>query len=186
MTSRACVGRSQTNTQLRPRNPEAVVSPRIDHHVRGRWHVTLDTTGSRRAGLMMMMVGRVVLSRRMLVTRRTQLIVGELHFRGMRIVAVRTSNSVVVHLALNKRTVNVVFVPDLAISEIDRIRNQLGRKVIVEIATRFKNHFGSRFDVNGHGAQVSICGMLLSVFSLTNPKPCFRSQKTLFRFASSM
>ena len=81
---------------------------------------------------------RVVLCRIMLMTRRTQSIVIELQLVRMRIVAVGATNAIVVHLALQKRTVNVNFVEDLAVRIISRRRQQLGRIVIVETGSTGK------------------------------------------------
>ena len=94
---------------------------------------------------MVMVSRRIVGAGGVLVARRAQLIVVKLDFGRMRIVAIRAFDAVVVHLGLNERTVHIVFVPDLTIDVVDGVGDQLGCKVIIEIASRTKRfaHRGS-------------------------------------------
>ena len=87
---------------------------------------------------MMVMILRIVFSSRMLMARSTQLVVAEFYFGRMDVVTIRTLDSIVVHLALDKRTVHVIFIANLAVVMIDAIHHRLRRKVIIEIAAGTK------------------------------------------------
>ena len=82
---------------------------------------------------MMVVARRIVLSCRMLVTGSTQRVVVEFDFGRMRVVAVRATYPVMVHLALDKRTVDVIFIANLPVDVINRIRDQLRRKIVIKI-----------------------------------------------------
>ena len=83
-----------------------------------------------------MMVERVVLPRRVLVAGRADLVTGKLQADRMRIMTICAFDSLVKHLALNERTVNIILVPDLTVGVIDLIGDQLSRKVVIKIAAR--------------------------------------------------
>ena len=118
-----------------------MIPTRINHHISRCRHVALDTASARSAWLMMMMIWRVVLSSRMLMAGCTKFIIVEFDFRRMRIMTIGATNTVVVHFALNERTVNVIFIPDLAVSVIHRIHYQLSCKVIIKV-TAWLETFG--------------------------------------------
>ena len=62
-----------------------------------------------------MMIRAVILTRRMLMTGGTELVALMFDASRMRIMTVRTTNPLVIHLALDKRSVNVNFIQDLSI-----------------------------------------------------------------------
>jgi hypothetical protein len=76
----------------------------------------------------------VVLARSVLVTRRARRIAFVLQFQRMRIVAIGTANSLVIHPALDERSVHINFVFDLTIIE---IRARLQRFEIEVVAVLF-------------------------------------------------
>ena len=51
----------------------------------------------------------------------------------MRIMTIGTTDAVVKHLALNKRSINVVFVTDLSVWMIGGVNNDLAGVVIVKV-----------------------------------------------------
>src|SRR5215469_8346521 len=65
----ASVWCSEFHRKIRPRNPNAVVTAHIDHHVGACWHVTIDALGSRRTLWVKMMCRRIVLHRMTLQTK---------------------------------------------------------------------------------------------------------------------
>ncbi len=67
---------------------------------------------------MMMMRGDVVLPGRVLMTRGASLVARMLQFQRMRVMAIGTANSLVVHPALDERSIHVNFVLDLAIGKV--------------------------------------------------------------------
>src|SRR5262249_56477723 len=63
MAARARVRHADRHGQVGPRDAEAVVSARIDHHVRARGHMTADATGALRPYLMVVVARRIELRR---------------------------------------------------------------------------------------------------------------------------
>src|SRR5688500_8902001 len=95
-----------------------MVAARIDLHVGCLGHVATGTTGTFRRHWMPVMNLAVVLARRVLVARGAGLVALVLEPGGMRIVAVGAANPLVVHLALQERTVLIHFVENLPVGVI--------------------------------------------------------------------
>ena len=100
--------------------------------------MTINAVGTWCSWLVMMMIDRVIFSSRVLMAGRAELIVIELKFVRMWIVTIRAANAVVIHFALNERTVNVVFITNLPVHVVNRIHDELGRKIVIEVTARLK------------------------------------------------
>ncbi len=81
-------------------------------------HVAIDAHRSRGARLVMMMRRHIVFAGGMLVTRCARLVARMFQLQRMRIMAIGAADALVVHLALNERTVDVDFVLDLSVGVI--------------------------------------------------------------------
>ena len=88
---------------------------------------------------MMVVIDRIVFTCRVLMTRSTKQVAFMLESIRMRVMTIGTANPVVVHLALNERTVNVVFITDLTINVVDRIHYDLGCKIVIKITARLES-----------------------------------------------
>src|SRR5262245_5205674 len=102
MTARTCIRRSELYAQIGPRNSKTMIPPRIDIHISRLRHVALDALCPGRTHRMPMMILPVVLARRMLMTRRANLISCVLEPRAMRIVAIAALDVLVKHLAFQE------------------------------------------------------------------------------------
>ena len=87
----------------------------------------------------MVMAYCVVFGGRVLMARGAKLIALVFQLQRVRVVAIATLDSLVVHLALNERTVNVHFVFDLAIGVVRFLSQKFVRTAIVIVSgkTRF-------------------------------------------------
>ena len=74
----------------------------VDHHVSRMRHVAVDALRPRRTNRMMMVIGRVVFTGRMLMARRANLITRMNQLGRMHIVAVATLDPVMKHLGLSE------------------------------------------------------------------------------------
>ncbi len=133
----------------------AVVAPRVDHHVRRLGHVAIDAQSARLRAVGMMVVDRrIVLAGRMLAEmapdahavvdraapRRSG--VDALKPGRMGIVTVGAANLPIVHLALQKRPVLIVFFPDLAVGIVQVAIEQFREVVIEELPAAAKAGIG--------------------------------------------
>ena len=125
--------------EVRARYAEAVIPTRVDDHVRRRGHVALDALGTPGAGLVVVVLARIVFRRRVAaVAQRVALVVEP---QAMGVVAIAARDSLSIHLALQKRAVNVDFFEDLAIGVIQafieesrRVRLRERASVLVGVA----------------------------------------------------
>src|SRR5688500_2562485 len=103
MARKASIGRAELHAEVRPGNPQAVVPPRVDVHVRRCRHVALHAQGTLGAGLVIVMGGTVILRRRMGdVAARAELVAFVLQLQGMWIMAIAAADVLVEHLALRE------------------------------------------------------------------------------------
>ena len=107
---------SELHRQVRARNTDAVITARIDHHVRACWHVTCDALRASRSGLVEMMARRIVLLRGMALLTNTVALGPK--FEAVRLVTIATRDASMEHPALDERPIFVVFLLDLPIREI--------------------------------------------------------------------
>ena len=80
--------------------------------------MTIDTHGTGSSRDVMMMRGHVILTGCMLVAGSACFVTGRFQFQRVRVMAIGTPDSLMIHLALNERSINVNFIFDLAISEV--------------------------------------------------------------------
>ena len=148
----ACVWCSYRHRNVRPGNPQAVVTAWVDHHVVGLGHVAIDATGARRLGFVKM-VGRDVIGRGQ-VTACTKGVSRFVHSCAVRIVTITARNARPVHLALQERAVHVHFVEDLSIRVVQalfeqsrsmRIEERITRPVVVFERSSASMTLGARF-----------------------------------------
>ena len=95
-----------------------MITPRVALHISCFGHVALDTGGAGRVNFVLMVAWEIVLARVMCMAGRTQFIAFDLYLCGMGVVAVRTLDALVIHLALNEGPVNIDFIHDLTIGMI--------------------------------------------------------------------
>ncbi len=112
----ARVGNAQLDAQSGVGDAKAVVVPVIHHHVVARGHVAIYTGRARALGLVPMM-GLGVKYRGRMAARAERVAFGAQ--RGaVRFVTVGADHSRRVHTALQKGTVNIHFLKDLAVGEV--------------------------------------------------------------------
>ena len=83
----------------------------------------------------------VVLARGMLVARRTDFVALVFQASRVWIVTVRTSNVLMVHLALNKRAMYIHLIENLTVGVIGVFQQKLIRKVVIEFIAGTKIRF---------------------------------------------
>ena len=126
VTATAGVRRAQAGAQIGPRYAEAMISPRIHDHKALFRHVAGHAARSVGADLMKMMRCRIEFVGRM--TPRALRIDFAADAQSMRIVTVVTGHPPVIHLALQKRPIDVDLFQDLTVGVI---------KMLASIATRW-------------------------------------------------
>ena len=109
-----------------------MIAARVDRHVGRVRHVAIDAHGPGCSRLMEMVVDRIILSGRVLMAGRANLIAFILESGRVRIVAIAALDSFVEHFALQERAVNVIFVSDLPIGVVDRFLNGLHCVKLIE------------------------------------------------------
>ena len=123
----ASVGGAEFHRQVRSRNPQTVIVPRIDDHVGARRHMTRRAADRRLYGFMMAMSGGGVLVGR--VTLQTDAVTGCSQFVAVRIVAIAAGDARREHPALLERAVIVDFVLHLPVGVVEtmaELRNGMG------------------------------------------------------------
>src|SRR5271165_636315 len=113
MASIARVGHTDLHRKIGTWNADAVIAPRIHHHVGSRRHVTFDASRSGRPGLVEMMLRGIVLPRR--VALEANAVAWGAKLQTMRIVTVAAGHSCVEHSALDKRAVLVNLILNLSV-----------------------------------------------------------------------
>src|SRR5579871_5150106 len=122
MTMVARVRRAELHRKIRPRNADAVVAALVNDHIGPRRHVACDALGSRRSDFMKMMLRRIVTLSQMAL--ETNLVAVRPQRKRVRIMAVTTSHSRMKHPALDERAILVDLTLDLAVWEIEGVRQQ--------------------------------------------------------------
>ena len=148
MTSVARIGRADLHREVRPRHAEAVVGPRVDHHVILRGHVAARALRAGAARRMVVMrFGVVVLPRqrrkarvagRLVASRAQRIAVGP-QAEPMRVVAIGAAHALRVHPALQERAPDVDLVLLLAVGVVEALAQQ--RRMIV-VEERLARKFG--------------------------------------------
>src|SRR5208283_3167703 len=113
----ARVGSAELHRLVGARNADAVISTRIDDHVRARWHVTFDALRARRSDFVEMMLWRIVLLSGMAL--HTNVVAGGADFETVRFVAIAAGHAGMEHPALDERAVFVVLLLYLSIRVIE-------------------------------------------------------------------
>jgi len=134
----AGVGDAEGHGQLRAGNAQTVVAPRVHPHVVPVRHVAVDAEAARLGGLRVVVVrdgvvggGQVALAAKPGVGEAAPLaVVGELHPRRVRIVAVRAADLLVEHLALEERAVLVHLLENLPVRIVQLAVDELGHVVV--------------------------------------------------------
>ena len=121
---------TEARREIRPRNAEAVIVPRVDHHVRHGAHVTVGAGRSGFSGRVEMMAGRIVFRSEMALC--TYRVARCARLRAVRLVAIAAGHALRVHAAREERTPVVHLVALLAVRMIQTGRQQRRRVVIRE------------------------------------------------------
>ena len=100
--------------------------------------MAIDALGTLGVGFVKVVRHRIVLGQRVLVARSTNLISIVLQPRGVRIVTVAAANALVIHFALNERTMFVVLIQNLTIGIIDAFGQQLTGIMVIKIVSRLE------------------------------------------------
>ena len=95
-----------------------------------------DARRTARTGVVLVVSRVVVLARGMRVTRSANLIALVFETRGVRVVAIRTANPLVVHFRLQERPVYIHFIQNLAVRVVRLFVQQLGGEVVEEVVFR--------------------------------------------------
>ena len=117
--------------QVRTGNTHAVIPARVDLHVSGFRHVAIGTLGTGAVSTVVVVSryivgGGLMALRAYRVTIRSQL-------RRVRVVAIAADNTGLLHLALDKRTVNVNLIEDLPVRVVHRLLKQTQRVRIQQV-----------------------------------------------------
>ena len=115
MTSCACIGDAQLQRQIGAWNAKTMVPACVDRHICLSRHVTCHTLRAWRSGFVLVMRDCIVFARRMLMARCANMVSLMLKSSGVRVMAVGTLNSLVIHFALNKRPEDIDFIHDLPV-----------------------------------------------------------------------
>src|SRR4051812_20742798 len=129
MTAGARVWRAHRDREIRSRDPQTVIVPRIDHHVGRRRHMTTHTGGAGALHLVVMMSRRIVLRRSM--TRCAGGVAVGAQLSGVRVVTVAAGHTAGVHLTLQERAVVVHFVALLSVGVV-QVSGEQRRPIVVE------------------------------------------------------
>ena len=121
---RAGVRRFQLVGQVRPWNSHTVISPRINHHIGALRHVAVyaETAGFFRV-MKMMRPGSEFCRRMTTVAQRIALSIG---FAAVRFMAVGAHDARLEHFALQEGAIDVHFILDLAVGEIEALLQHAG------------------------------------------------------------
>ena len=128
MTAGTGVGYSEGLRQVRAWDSQAVIAPVVDTHIACRHHMTGNTGCTGGTHWMKMVLRRVIdggaqcrefLTRRYLVTLRANGVAREFERCAVRIVAIGACHPTLVHFALQKRTIDVNLIRDLAIDVVE-------------------------------------------------------------------
>ena len=113
-----------------------MVTPRVNGHIGGLGHVALYAAGASRPLLVTMVAGHIVFPSRVSMTRGAQLVGVVLDFGGMGIMTVSAANSLVIHFALQERSININLVLNLAIVMIGLFTEQfIGIEIVKSLPT---------------------------------------------------
>ena len=129
VTARAGVRRAERDGEIRPRNAQAVIASRIDHHVRCGRHVAADACRPRARNLMMVMGGRVVLRRQ--VAGRAHCVALGAQLSAVRVVTIAARHAARLHPALQERPPDVHLIALLSVGMVQRSAEQC-RAIVVE------------------------------------------------------
>ena len=116
MTTVAGVWSSYLRGQEGLRNSKLVVPSWIHHHISAFRHMAVNTGRAESALLMKMMIASIKCCRR--VTLSTECVALGYEIERVRVVAVTTCHTVLVHQTLHERSKHIDFVSDLAIGKI--------------------------------------------------------------------
>jgi len=110
------IRRTGCQREVRPGNSKAMIASAVDHHIVARRHVTIDTLDS----LWFMPVVCCRSKFRWQVTRAAELIErpARSQVRRMRIMAIRAGHTGPVHLALQKRAIDINLFVNLAVCKV--------------------------------------------------------------------
>ena len=109
----AGIRRTHAQGQIRPGNPEAVIMPLVHTHEGGGRHVAFHAAGTFRARrVKMVRLARIPVCGMTLVAR---LFTRYFKISRMRVMAIRTGNTGLIHFTLPKRTPHIDFVLHLTI-----------------------------------------------------------------------
>ena len=122
MTAGARVRHAELHREIRPRDADAVIVARVDHHVGGGRHVAPDAIDAARPCRVEVMLRRLVRLARM--AAETDLAPWCAELAAVRVVAVRARHATVEHLRLQKGAVLVDLVADLPVRVVEPILEQ--------------------------------------------------------------
>lgn len=134
----ASIGCADLDRQVRPRNAQAMIPPRVNDHVRLLRHVAIHAECAAGTDGVMVVQRCVVLASGMLVATGAGLVARVFKFGCMRIMAIGAFNVFAKHLALQKRAVFENFVSNLTIVVVEIPVDELHHFVIGQRLARFQ------------------------------------------------